>query len=65
MTPDDTTLIDRPAQSAAEQRLLRLIAEMLRELRPGAPPRATRLDDSIERDGVAHSTRDPVSAKLR
>ena len=50
MTPDDTTLIDRPAQGAAEQRLLRLIAEMLRELRPGAPVRAARLDDSIERD---------------
>ncbi|HUH91772.1 MAG TPA: AMP-binding protein [Casimicrobiaceae bacterium] len=50
MAPDDTTLIERPAQGAAEQRLLQLITDMLRELRPGAPPRRARLDDSIERD---------------
>ncbi|HEX8009768.1 MAG TPA: AMP-binding protein [Casimicrobiaceae bacterium] len=50
MSPDDRALGERAPPDAAAQRLLRLIAAMLHELRPSAPFQAVRLDDSIERD---------------
>ncbi|HTR58176.1 MAG TPA: AMP-binding protein [Casimicrobiaceae bacterium] len=50
MYPVDAALIDRTAPNPAAQRLLALIVEMLRELRPAAPLQPAHLDDSIERD---------------
>jgi len=48
MADDRTVEVQRSVD--AGERLLRIVDEMLRELRPGAPVRAPRLDDSIERD---------------
>ena len=50
MRSSHATPFDHEADDPAAQRLLRLIAEMLRELRPGAPLQHVRLEDSIERD---------------
>jgi acyl carrier protein len=49
MSPDDRPLTDALSKRQAE-RLLQLIDQMLQELRPHAPVRNVRLDDSIERD---------------
>jgi len=50
MSPNYATRFGRKANDPAAQRLLQLIAEMLGELRPSAPLRQVRLEDSIERD---------------
>jgi acyl carrier protein len=50
MSPNDRVQSDARSTQAAAERLLQIIAAMQRELRPHAPVRAVRLDDSIERD---------------
>ena len=52
MSPNDRPLTERVAvlPDVAAGKLVELIAAMLRELRPAAPPQAVHLRDSIERD---------------
>jgi acyl carrier protein len=50
MPPSARPLTTAPVARSGEERLLQIVATMLHELRPNAPGRVVRLDDSIERD---------------
>jgi acyl carrier protein len=65
MSPDDRARTSEPAPASTAATLQNVIADMLRELRPGAPQRPVSLDDRIEQDlGLDSLSRVELAARV-